>query len=132
LFGSNKDMNWTSIGALLLALGVGLGAFGAHGLKGRLDEYALSVYEKAVFYHLVHALGILVVAALGRAGVIASSGQARVEWLLLTGIVLFSGSLYALALSGVRVLGAITPLGGLAFLAGWLLLAYEAVRATRP
>jgi uncharacterized membrane protein YgdD (TMEM256/DUF423 family) len=125
-------MNWTSIGALLLALGVGLGAFGAHGLKGRLDEYALSVYEKAVFYHLVHALGILVVAALGRTEVISSAGQARVEWLLLAGIVLFSGSLYALALSGVRVLGAITPLGGLAFLAGWLLFAYEAARVPRP
>ena len=112
-------------------MAVGLGAFGAHGLKERLDAYSMGVYEKAVLYHFLHALGILLVALLGRAGVIGVAGEARVAWLLLAGIVLFSGSLYVLAISGMRVLGAITPLGGLAFIAGWLLLAYEALRAQR-
>ena len=80
-------MNWTAVGALLLAFAVGLGAFGAHGLKGRLDAYALDVYEKAVLYHFLHALGILLVALLARAGVISAAGEARVGWLLLAGIV---------------------------------------------
>jgi uncharacterized membrane protein YgdD (TMEM256/DUF423 family) len=124
-------MNWTAVGALLLAFAVGLGAFGAHGLKGRLDAYALDVYEKAVLYHFLHALGILFVALLARAGVISAAGDARVGWLLLAGIVLFSGSLYVLAVSGIRALGAVTPLGGLAFIAAWLMLAYEALRSPR-
>ncbi len=88
----------------------------------------MSVYEKAVFYHFVHALGILLVAALARANAITAAGQARVAWLLLIGIIVFSGSLYALALSGIRILGAITPIGGIAFIVGWLLLVYEALR----
>ncbi len=112
-----------------MALAVCLGAFGAHGLKDRLDAYSMSVYEKAVFYHFVHALGILLVVVLARTGLIGAAGQDRVAWLLLAGIVVFSGSLYALAISGMRILGAITPIGGLAFIAGWALLAYEAVRA---
>ena len=114
-----------------MAAAVGLGAFGAHGLRDRLDAYSMSVYEKAVFYHFIHALGILLVALLARAHAISVEGQARVGWLLLVGIIIFSGSLYALALSGVRTLGAITPLGGLAFIAGWLVLAYEAARSPR-
>ena len=124
-------MNWTAIGAVLMTLGVGMGAFGAHALKGRLDEYSLSVYEKAVFYHFIHALGILLIALLARAGVVSAAGGNRAAWLLAIGILLFSGSLYALALSGTRLLGAITPFGGVAFIAGWILLAYEAVRAQR-
>jgi uncharacterized membrane protein YgdD (TMEM256/DUF423 family) len=108
-----------------------LGAFGAHGLKDRLTEYQMSVYEKAVFYHFIHALGLLIVALLARAGAINLAGANRVGWLLSVGIVIFSGSLYALAISGVRVLGAITPLGGIAFIAAWLVLAYEAIRAQR-
>ena len=114
-----------------MAFAVGFGAFGAHGLKGRLDAYSMSVYEKAVFYHFVHALGILLVALLARTNAISIAGQARVGWLLLIGIILFSGSLYALALSGVRILGAITPIGGIAFIAGWLVLAYELLRVQR-
>jgi uncharacterized membrane protein YgdD (TMEM256/DUF423 family) len=121
-------MNWSVVGAILMALAVGLGAFGAHGLRNRLDAYSLSVYEKAVFYHFVHALGILLAASLARTHGITPAGMARVGWLLLIGIVLFSGSLYALAISGVRVLGAITPLGGLAFIVGWVVLAIEAAR----
>jgi len=122
-------MNWAAIGAVLMALAVAMGAFGAHGLRNRLDAYSMSVYEKAVFYHFVHALGILLVSLLTRTNAISVAGQARVAWLLLIGIIIFSGSLYALALSGARMLGAITPIGGISFIAGWLLLAYEVVRA---
>jgi len=114
-----------------MAAAVALGAFGAHGLRSRLDAYSMSVYEKAVFYHFVHALGILLVALLARTQAISLTGQARVGWLLFIGTLIFSGSLYALAVSGVRMLGAITPLGGLAFIAGWLVLAYEALRTPR-
>ena len=111
-----------------MALAVGMGAFGAHGLRNKLDAYSMSVYEKAVFYHFVHALGILLVALLARTLAITPAAQARVAWLLLIGIVVFSGSLYALAITGVRILGAITPIGGLAFIIGWLVLAVEALR----
>jgi uncharacterized membrane protein YgdD (TMEM256/DUF423 family) len=122
-------MLWGAIGAGLMALGVMLGAFGAHALKERLDAYSLDVYQKAVFYHFVHALGILIVAAFFRAGVLTESACTTVCALLLTGIVLFSGSLYLLALTGSRGFGAVTPFGGLAFIAAWLLLAYRLLRA---
>ncbi len=111
-----------------MAAAVGLGAFGAHGLRNRLDAYSMSVYEKAVFYHFVHALGILLTALLARTQAISEGGQTRVCWLLLIGVLVFSGSLYALAISGIRMLGAITPIGGLAFIAAWLVLAYEALQ----
>lgn len=122
-------MNWIATGGVLLALAVAMGAFGAHGLRNRLDAYAMSVYEKAVFYHFIHALGILLIALLARTNAIPAPGQARIAaWLLFIGIVIFSGSLYALAISGVRILGAITPIGGLAFIAGWVMLAVAALR----
>ena len=114
-----------------MALAVAMGAFGAHGLRDKLDAYSMSVYEKAVFYHFVHALGILLVALLARTSAISPAGQTRVCWLLLIGIVVFSGSLYALAVTGVRILGAITPIGGLAFIIGWIVLCVEAFRAQR-
>jgi uncharacterized membrane protein YgdD (TMEM256/DUF423 family) len=114
-----------------MALAVALGAFGAHGLRSRLDVYSLSVYEKAVFYHFVHALGILCVAILARTSIISASGANRAAGLLLLGILFFSGSLYALAVTGIRILGAVTPIGGIAFIAGWLWLAYEASRVQR-
>lgn len=125
-------MNWTALGSVLMALAVAAGAFGAHGLRNKLDAYSMSVYEKAVFYHFVHALGILLIAVLARTGAITPAGQGRAAWLLLIGILVFSGSLYALAVSGIRILGAITPIGGVAFIAGWLVLAYEATRVQRP
>jgi len=117
-------MNWSMTGALLLALAVILGAFGAHGLRGRLDAYLMGIYEKAVFYHFLHALGILVVSLLPRTGTFSSAAASTVCMSLLAGIAIFSGSLYLLAVTGNRVLGAITPIGGLAFIAGWLLLAW--------
>jgi uncharacterized membrane protein YgdD (TMEM256/DUF423 family) len=118
-------MNWSLTGAVLLALAVILGAFGAHGLQNRLDDYSRGVYEKAVFYHFLHAMGILVVAVLARTGSFPEQAEDTVCWFLLAGIVLFSGSLYVLAVSGNRSLGMITPFGGVAFIIGWLWLAWH-------
>jgi len=117
-------MNWSATGAILLAIAVMLGAFGAHGLRGKIDDYSLNVYERAVLYHFLHALGILIVSILPRVGALTESRMKWVAGLLCAGIVLFSGSLYVLAISGVRMLGAVTPFGGLSFIAAWLLLAY--------
>jgi uncharacterized membrane protein YgdD (TMEM256/DUF423 family) len=121
-------MNWSAIGAIFLGLAVMLGAFGAHGLRARLDAYSMDVYEKAVFYHFIHALGLLIVPMLAKTGMTSETGSSRVCWLLIAGILIFSGSLYTLAISGVRTLGAITPFGGVAFIAAWGLLAWELVR----
>jgi len=119
-------MSWPAAGAIGLGLAVMLGAFGAHGLRKRLDAYSMGIWERAVFYHFVHALGLLIVPLLVR-------GTARtwVCWLLLAGVVLFCGSLYTLALTGVRMLGAVTPLGGLSFIAAWLVLAVALLRGVR-
>lgn len=121
-------MIYSALASLLLALAVALGAFGAHFLKGRLDAYAMGVYEKAVFYQFVHALGMLIVSLLPKAGVLGIPSTNTVCALLLAGIVIFSGSLYLLAATGMRALGAITPIGGLAFIAAWLLLAWHLFR----
>ncbi|QJC52106.1 DUF423 domain-containing protein [Paenibacillus albicereus] len=109
------------LGAAFLFLGVAVGAFGAHALKARLAGDAGKNYQTGVLYHLLHGVGIVAVGATPLAAT-SSLLQAAV-WLFAAGIVLFSGSLYALSLSGVKKLGAITPLGGLAFLAGWALVA---------
>jgi len=121
-------MNWSGAGAILLGLAVVLGAFGAHGLRGRLDAYSMGIYEKAVFYQFIHALGILIVPLFTRAGVLTESSTNWVCGLLLTGILIFSGSLYILAMSGIRTFGAITPIGGLSFIAAWFLLAFRLLR----
>lgn len=118
-----------AIGAINALLAVAAGAFGAHGLKKKLTADMLAVFETGARYHMFHALGLFGAAWLvdrlgpGKGGLAATGGT-----LLLAGIVIFSGSLYALALSGVKVLGAITPIGGLAFLIGWALLAIAALR----
>ena len=117
-------MNWNAIAAIFLALAVILGAFGAHGLRARLDTYSMGLWEKAVFYHMVHALGMLLVSILPRTQTFPTNSAAHVCWLLTLGILIFSGSLYLLAVTGVRTLGMITPLGGVSFIAAWLLLAY--------
>jgi uncharacterized membrane protein YgdD (TMEM256/DUF423 family) len=121
-------MNWSAIGAILLALAVMIGAFGAHALAGRLDAYSKGVYETAVMYHFFHALGLLVVSFLPRIGALSADRTAWVCGLLLLGVILFSGSLYVLAISGVRMLGAVTPFGGVSFIAAWILLAYWLLR----
>ena len=121
-------MNWSAMGAILLALAVILGAFGAHGLRGRLDAYLMSLYEKAVFYHFIHALGLLVVSIMPKTGALSASTAQWVCGLLLAGILIFSGSLYLLALTGLRVLGAVTPVGGVSFIAAWVALAWCLLR----
>ncbi len=108
---------WWRLGGILGALGVMLGAFGAHGLKARVDEAALAWWETGSRYHLIHALALMVVAA-------HPAAPRWAGWLFVAGILLFSGSLYAMTLTGVRALGAVTPLGGLCFIAGWLALAF--------
>ena len=121
-------MNWSATGAAALGLAVILGAFGAHGLKDRFDTYSMGVYEKAVFYHFVHALGVLIVSLMPKAGYLS---QTQTNWIcgfLTAGIALFSGSLYVLAVTRIPVLGAITPFGGISFIAGWLMLAWILLR----
>ncbi len=112
--------NWTGVAAVLLALAVALGAFGAHGLRGKIDDYSMGIWERAVLYHFLHALGLLIVSILPR-----PAGINWPAWLLVAGVGLFCGSLYVLAVTGVRTLGAITPFGGVAFIAAWLVLAIQ-------
>ncbi len=110
------------IGALSALVGVVGGAFGAHALRSRLTPELLSVFETAIRYQMYHALGLLFVAwAAGRWG---SPWMLAAGWAFLAGTVVFSGSLYVLSLSGVRAWGAVTPLGGLCFIAGWGCLAW--------
>ena len=120
------DRLFAVAGAVSGALAVAAGAFGAHALRARLPPDLLAVYQTGAQYQLVHALALL---AAGWVAARAPGGAATAAGLLfLVGSVLFSGSLYALALSGVRALGAITPVGGLAFIAGWLALAWAALQ----
>jgi len=119
------DRTFLLAGAVAGLLGVAFGAFGAHGLRGRLTPDMLAVFETGVRYQMYHALALLLTAAMlprmpGKALVAAG-------WFFVGGIVLFSGSLYLLAVTGVTVLGAITPIGGVAFLAGWLSLIVAAL-----
>jgi len=117
------------LGSLNALIGVALGAFGAHGLKTKVAPDMLTVWNTAVQYHLIHALGLLLIGILYHlmpdAPLIKTAG-----WSILLGIVLFSGSLYALVLTGIKPLGIITPFGGVAFLLGWLLIAISAWRHT--
>ena len=119
------DKTFLLLGAVAAFLAVALGAFGAHGLRARLSPEMMQVFQTGVQYHMYHALGLILVAAImGRMSgwLIQTAG-----WCFVAGIVLFSGSLYLLAATGVTVLGAITPIGGLAFLIGWACLAFAAV-----
>lgn len=106
--------------SILLALAVAIGAFGAHGLKSHLSEAMLQTWKTGVEYHFYHALGLLLIGVLS-----VSMPTQLLNWsalFLFAGIVLFSGSLYILAITGIKWIGAITPLGGICFIAGWLLL----------
>lgn len=114
-------------GALSGFFAVAAGAFGAHALKQRVTPDLLAVFQTGAHYHLVHALAIVAVGILCARN--SSAALAAAGWLFVAGTILFSGSLYVLALSGVRWLGAVTPLGGLAFLGGWLALAWAAFSA---
>ena len=111
-------------GAVAALLAVTLGAFGAHALRDRLSPDLLAVFETGVRYHFYHALGLLAAAYAAARWPDGAAGIAG--WLFIAGIILFSGSLYLLAVTGTRWLGAITPLGGLAFIAGWATLTWTA------
>jgi len=118
---------WFATGGILAGLGVMLGAFGAHGLRTRVTPELLAVFETGVRYHMDHALALLAVgwaAARWNSPWISAAG-----WLFLAGIVIFSGSLYVLALTGVRTWGAVTPIGGLGFILGWAALVVGALRS---
>lgn len=114
-------------GAVNAGLAVVLGAFAAHGLKGRIDEHLLVVFQTGNQYHFYHALGMLLVGSL----MVRAEGPKLLGWsgwLMQAGIVLFSGSLYLLAITGSRWLGAVTPLGGVGFILAWLCLALGIAR----
>ncbi len=121
------DRQLVIVASLTLLVGVGAGAFGAHGLKRLISPDLLAVWQTAVLYQLVHALGMLAIAAL--AGRFGSALLSNAGNLMFAGIVIFSGSLYVLALTGSKWLGAVTPIGGLAFLAAWGMVALAAYRA---
>jgi uncharacterized membrane protein YgdD (TMEM256/DUF423 family) len=122
-----SEQAWFALGAFLAFVAVALGAFGAHALKQRLSADSLAVFETGVRYQMYHSLALLAVAYAAErwsGGLAAAAGI-----LFVVGIVLFSGSLYLLGFTGVRALGAVTPFGGLAFLAGWTCLIVAALRA---
>ena len=115
-------------GALLAFAAVAAGAFGAHALRTRIAPDALAVFETGVRYHIMHALALFAVAWICSQW---PSRAARISgWLFIAGVLLFSGSLYVLALTGERIFGAITPIGGVSLLAGWLALAWAAWRGS--
>jgi uncharacterized membrane protein YgdD (TMEM256/DUF423 family) len=116
------------LGGLAALLAVALGAFGAHGLKARIAPELLSVYKTGVEYHFYHALGLILV-GLAAWRLPESVHLKAAGWAMLAGIVLFSGSLYLLSLTGLALLGAIAPFGGIAFLSAWALLAAAVVKA---
>lgn len=120
-------MNWIGVGAIFGGLGVAFGAFGAHALKSRVDADLLVVFDIGVRYQMYHALALLAVGwAAGRwPGVWATSAG----WLFTVGILIFSGSLYTMTFTGARWLGAITPIGGLCLILGWLALAVASAKA---
>ena len=122
-------MIFVRLGAVFGFLGVALGAFGAHALRARLPADMLTIYQTGVLYHLVHAVALLGVGALVQRA--PGTAVTVAGWAFTAGIVVFAGSLYALAISGVRVLGAITPIGGVAFLVGWAALVVASFGASR-
>lgn len=116
------------LGSINMFLAVALGAFGAHMLKTKISADMLAVYQTGVQYHMIHAVGLI---AIGLAANHLTQNQSLVNasgWAIVIGIILFSGSLYVMSLSGIKVLGAITPFGGVAFLAGWVMLAIAAMK----
>lgn len=116
------------LGAVMMFFAVGLGAFGAHGLKGKIADDLLAIYQTGVQYQMVHGIGLLLVGLWLNSRPAMSGWVVGAGWFLLIGILLFSGSLYAITFTGHRPLGMITPFGGFAFLIGWLLLAYAALK----
>ena len=118
-------MNWIVTSAVAGFVGVALGAFGAHGLRGRIAENLLNAFQTGVLYHLVHAVALFALALYGRA---TPASVTLPAMLFSSGILLFSGSLYVMALSGQTVFAMVTPVGGLCFLAGWASLIFTVAR----
>ncbi len=118
---------WVGAGSLVMFLGVALGAFAAHGLRHVLSDPMKTIFETGVRYQFIHGLALFVVAWLLSRG--ASTWVVAAGWCFLFGVIVFSGSLYLLSLTGTKAWGAVTPLGGVAFLAGWFLLGLWALRA---
>jgi uncharacterized membrane protein YgdD (TMEM256/DUF423 family) len=125
-------MTQTTISGFLLALAVVFGAFGAHGLKDILDPYSMSVYQTGVTYHFYHGLGMLAIPLLVKTGLVTDNSGKWAHRLLGIGILFFSGSLYVLAISGQTILGAVAPIGGTAFIAGWLALVWGSMQSRGP
>ena len=118
-------------GAVNAAIAVIFGAFGAHALKEKLTEKYLAIWETAVQYQMFHALGLILIGILMSTSLLGPITQLNwAGYLLLAGIIIFSGSLYVLSLSGIGILGAITPIGGVAFIAGWIMLILAALKFT--
>ena len=116
-------------GAVNAAIAVALGAFGAHALKEKLSEHYLAIWETAVQYQMFHALALIAVGILMSPSLFGSVTQLSwAGYLILAGIIIFSGSLYVLSLTGIGILGAITPIGGVAFIAGWIMLIVAAIK----
>ena len=120
------DRTFAVVGVVSAALAVACGAFGAHALRDRVTPDLANVFEVGARYHMYHALGLIAVAWMASRWPGAATNAAG--WLFVAGTILFSGSLYAMTLTGQRWLGAITPLGGLAFIGGWLALAWRLLR----
>ena len=123
------DRLWLALGAFYGLVAVALGAFGAHALKGRLSVELAATYQTAVQYQFYHALALLAVGLLAGRGATSALNLAGASFA--AGVLLFSGSLYALALTGTRALGAITPVGGVMFLLGWIALIYSVLNNPR-
>ncbi|WP_017381766.1 DUF423 domain-containing protein [Paenisporosarcina sp. TG-14] len=116
-------------GAINAFIAVAFGAFGAHALKEKLSEKYLAIWETAVQYQMYHAIGLIVIGILMSTNIIGNVSQLSwAGYLMLSGIVIFSGSLYVLSLSGIGILGAITPIGGVAFLTAWVLVIVAVVK----
>jgi len=116
------------VGAINAFLAVAFGAFGAHILEGKLDEKYINTWQTGVTYQMFHAIGLLVIGVLS-GNLSVNSLLSWSGWLMISGILLFSGSLYILSLTKIKILGAITPLGGVSFLIAWVLLMIVAVKA---
>lgn len=116
-------------GAVNALISVGMGAFGAHGLEGKVSDHYIAIWETAAKYQMYHALGLILIGILQSQALLGAASQLNwAGWLMLAGIIIFSGSLYVLALTQIGVLGAITPIGGVAFIAGWIMVILAAVK----
>ena len=116
-----------SLGSFNAALAIAFGAFAAHGLKSHIDERSIEIFNTAADFHFWHAIGLIIIGIIAKN--MSKTNFASVVWLMTLGILLFSGSLYILSVTGIRWLGAITPFGGTSFIIAWLLLAWKCLKS---